>query len=164
VTTPQIEFAGTRLSPAEIVKAISSLADGDKTALVKIAGAYARKTPYTGEDLIQEAFARVLEGRRAWPKEVSVTLFLGGVVRSIAWEWKTEFPDKESDGGDTGAEERSAIAKIDAGKIIALFEDDPIAQKIVMGWMEGLRGGSRRRRPVASGALRLQRVAAAAAQ
>jgi RNA polymerase sigma-70 factor (ECF subfamily) len=140
VTAAPSRPADARLSPAEVVETIRSLGDGEKSALVKIARAYAGKTPYNAEDLIQEAFTRVLEGRRAWPRDVPVVLFLGGVVRSIAWEWRAEPPNRGPDGGDAGAEERSAIARIDAGKIVALFEDDPLAQRIVVGWMEGMRG------------------------
>ena len=60
--SPDIE----RLSLWQVERALASLSDGEKIALMKIARLYARKTPYDKEDLIQEAFARVLGGRRAW--------------------------------------------------------------------------------------------------
>ena len=42
---------------------------------------------------------------------------------------------------ETTARARAApIAKIDALKIVMLFDDDPVAQKIVVGMMEGARG------------------------
>jgi len=37
-------------------------------------------------------------------------------------------------------EERRAIAGLDVAKIIALFDDDPAAQAIMRGMMEGARG------------------------
>lgn len=37
-------------------------------------------------------------------------------------------------------ESASTLAKIDVMKIIALFDDDPVAQKIVMAMMDGARG------------------------
>ena len=81
--SPNIE----RLSVSEVERAVASLSDGER-----IARLYARKTPYDKEDLIQETFARVLSGRRAWTKGTDPVLFLGGVIRSIAWEWKSEGP------------------------------------------------------------------------
>ena len=86
--SPDIE----RLSLWQVERALASLSDGEKIALMKIARLYARKTPYDKEDLVQEAFARVLSGRRAWTKGARPVMFLGGVIRSIAWEWKTERP------------------------------------------------------------------------
>jgi DNA-directed RNA polymerase specialized sigma24 family protein len=135
-----VEDGPATLSPPEVVRAIKSLTDGEKTALIKAARLYARKTPYDHEDLVQEALTRVLDHRRLWPVGVSATLFLGGVIRSIAWEWKHELRGEETDVGDEGVQERGTIARIDIGKIIALFNDDPVAQKIVMGMMDGARG------------------------
>jgi hypothetical protein len=44
------------------------------------------------------------------------------------------------DGADPAGEERRAIAGLDVAKIIALFDDDPPAQSIVRGMMDGARG------------------------
>jgi len=79
-------------------------------------------------------------GRRAWPRDVPATVFLGGVIRSIAWEWKRDLLNEEVEAGDEGAVERGTLAKIDVTKIIALFDDDPVAQEIVIGMMDGARG------------------------
>jgi DNA-directed RNA polymerase specialized sigma24 family protein len=129
-----------RLSVSEVEHAVASLSDGERTALTKIARLYARKTPYDNEDLIHEAFARVLSGRRAWTKGTGPVLFLGGVIRSIAWEWKNEGPLEVTASTDLKIEERNANAVIDAAKIIALFEDDPIARNMVAAMMGGARG------------------------
>ena len=134
------EPAAAILSPAEAGAAIRALTAADKIALMKIARLYARKTPYDHEDLLQEAMCRVLAGARAWPRDLAALPFLWGVVRSIAWEWRKELPDKPPDGADPEAEERRAIAGLDVAKIIALFDDDPAAQIIVRGMMEGARG------------------------
>ena len=72
------------LSQAEIYSLIQSLTAGHKAALIKVARVYAKKTSYGHEDLIQEAFMRVLDGRRGWPKNVAAVPFLCGVMRSIA--------------------------------------------------------------------------------
>jgi DNA-directed RNA polymerase specialized sigma24 family protein len=146
-TVSTIDLSTTRpapaaaiLSPAEAGAAIRSLTAADKIALTKIARLYAKKTPYDHEDLLQEAICRVLAGTRAWPRHLATLPFLWGVVRSIAWEWKKELPDTPSDGADPASEERRAIAGLDVIKIIALFDDDPAAQIIVRGMMEGARG------------------------
>jgi DNA-directed RNA polymerase specialized sigma24 family protein len=130
----------TTLSQPEVAEAVARLTDGEKTALMKIARLYARKTPYDPQDLIHEAFARILGGRRSWPQGANTTFFLGGVIRSIAWEWRSEpLPDgKETT--DVAVQERNAIAAIDAAKIIALFDDDAVAKKMVLGMMDGARG------------------------
>jgi DNA-directed RNA polymerase specialized sigma24 family protein len=134
------EPAAAILSPAEADAAIRSLAAADKIALMKIARLYAKKTPYDHEDLLQEAMCRVLSGARAWPRDLAALPFLWGVVRSIAWEWKKELPATPPGGDDPGGEERRAIAGLDVAKIVALFDDDPAAQIIVRGMMEGARG------------------------
>jgi hypothetical protein len=134
------EPAAAILSRAEASAAIRSLAAADKIALMKIARLYARKTPYDHDDLLQEAMCRVLSGLRAWPRDLAALPFLWGVVRSIAWEWRKELPENPPDGADHGREERRAIAGLDVAKIIALFGDDPVAQIIVRGMMEGARG------------------------
>jgi hypothetical protein len=139
-STTGTEPAAAVLSAAEAGAAIRSLTQADKIALMKIARLYAKKTPYDHEDLLQEAMCRVLDGARAWPRHLTALRFLWGVVRSIAWEWKNELPDKPSDIADPGSEERRAIAGLDVIKIIALFDDDPAAQIIVRGMMEGARG------------------------
>ena len=129
-----------QLSLWQVEHALASLSEGEKIALMKIARFYARKTPYDKEDLVQEAFARVLSGRRAWTKGAGPVLFLGGVIRSIAWEWKSEGPLDQTPSTDLKMEERKAHAAIDAGKIVALFEDDAIARNMVAAMMGGARG------------------------
>src|SRR5260370_42418587 len=65
-------------TPAEVSQAIRYLSTEQKTLLVKIAKAYVWKTSYGYEDLIQEAFARVLQGKREWPRNRPIVEFLGG--------------------------------------------------------------------------------------
>jgi hypothetical protein len=140
VTAAGPEQAAATLSRAEAGVAVRALSAADKVALMKIARLYAKKTSYDHEDLLQEALCRVLAGARVWPRQLAALPFLWGVVRSIAWEWKTEFFDAEPDITDPEREERRAIAGLDVAKVIALFDDDPLAQTIVRGMMEGARG------------------------
>jgi DNA-directed RNA polymerase specialized sigma24 family protein len=134
--------ASASLSLAEAEAAIRALTDDDKASLMTIAMMYARKTPYDHEDLVQEAMYRVLDGKRAWPRDLAPVRFLWGVVRSIASEWqkKRKPPKVPAQCADPEGEERRAIAGLDVVRILALFDDDPIAQILVRGMMEGARG------------------------
>jgi DNA-directed RNA polymerase specialized sigma24 family protein len=134
------DAAPSVLSPDEARVAIRALPASDKIALMKVARLYAKKTPYGHEDLLQEAICRVLAGARTWPRHLAAVPFLCGVVRSIAWEWKNEFPDADREAADPQREERRANASLDVVKLIALFDDDAVAQTIVRGMMEGARG------------------------
>jgi RNA polymerase sigma-70 factor (ECF subfamily) len=107
---------------------------------MKIARLYARRTPFGPDDLLQEAFCRVLSGKRVRARGAPIKSFLVGVMRSIAWEWKCECHETLVDAPDPGGGESPVMARIDAAKIVAIFADDPVAQKIVLGMMEGARG------------------------
>jgi DNA-directed RNA polymerase specialized sigma24 family protein len=128
-------------SPSEALEAIRGLSDRDKTVLIKVARAYARtrKTRYDHQDLFHEAIARILEGKRGWPQGVGILPFLCGVMRGIAWDWRTQIYEEPPE-PSSGSEEGNAIARLDAQKFVALFADDVIAQQIVVGIMEGARG------------------------
>jgi DNA-directed RNA polymerase specialized sigma24 family protein len=140
VSTAPPEPAAATLSLSEAAAAVRMLSVADKTALTKLACLYAKKTPYDHEDLLQEAVCRVLSGARVWPRHVAALPFLWGVVRSIAWEWKKELVERDAGATDFAGEERRAIASLDVVKVLALFDDDPAAQIIVRGMMEGARG------------------------
>src|SRR5215468_2588466 len=127
-------------SPTEVSQAIRYLSTEQKTLLVKIAKAYVWKTSCGYEDLIQEALARVLEGKRAWPRDLPIVVFLRGVMRSIASDWPPERYDDAVRVDEIGYVNHSAAARIDAQKMLALFDDDPIAQKIFVAMLEGAKG------------------------
>jgi RNA polymerase sigma-70 factor (ECF subfamily) len=135
VTSPRVAVR----SQPELVEAIAQLTAGEKIAIMKIARLYARGTPYDHEDLIHEAFARVLEGRRTWPSHLGATAFFGGVLRSIAWEWRYD-RHGETAATDVGCADGRADAALEAQKILAVFDDDPVAKRIVLAMMDGARG------------------------
>ena len=126
-------------SPAEIIELLQSITPAHKTALIKVARIYATKARYGHEDLIQEAYMRVLGGKREWPKAVATVPFLCGVMRSIAWDWRVE-GHQELDVEAVGYEDRTVESRIDIEKIIKGFSDDPIAQKMIIAMMDGARG------------------------
>jgi hypothetical protein len=137
------EAPSVPMSRAEVEKAIVSLSDGEKTQLVKIARVFVRmrNLPYDHSDLLNEAFTRVIEERRQWPRTEPAVRFLAGVIRSIAWEWRNSVEViTEVDAGDGGAEEQATMDKMDAVRIIASFQNDPVAQKILVAKCQGARG------------------------
>jgi hypothetical protein len=136
----QVQLPAETYTPSEASQAIRSLSAEHKTLLVKIAKAYAWKTRYGYEDLIQEALTRVLEGKRAWPRKLPIVVFLRGVMRSIASDWAPESLDDSVEVDDIGFVNHAAAARIDAQKMLSLFDDDPIAGKIFVAMLEGAKG------------------------
>jgi DNA-directed RNA polymerase specialized sigma24 family protein len=134
------EVSTAALSQAELIGIIQALSQADKIALTKIATLYARRTPFDHDDLLQEAICRVLSGKRVWTRGTPVRSFLVGVMRSIAWEWKSEAQEVLVEAPDPRCGESPIMASIDSAKIVAMFADDMVAQKIVLGMMEGMRG------------------------
>jgi hypothetical protein len=148
------------LSEAEIRKEIASLTAGERTKLIKIACYHAWKEP---DDLVQEAIRRVLERKRVWPRGLEKLTFLKGVIKSIAGDRKREQAKREQFKREQaikrtevgrratevgrrslmdyeGPQARGMQAGLDLERIIALFNDDPIAQKMLVGMADGARG------------------------
>jgi RNA polymerase sigma-70 factor (ECF subfamily) len=151
-----LQETATAKSKAEIVEAIRGLSDADWARLKKVAGYYARPV-ISAQDLLQEAFARALDGSRACPAHVDAVRFLAEAMRSIAdgeQEKAARRPALVSiEGGRDGTaaldcpdpapgvEDRIVQAEQDArmrADLLALFEDDPAAKDIVEGTMEGM--------------------------
>jgi DNA-directed RNA polymerase specialized sigma24 family protein len=140
------------LSEAEVRSEINSLTAGEQTKLIKIAGYHAWKGSISSEepdqpdDLVQEAICRVLERKRVWPRGLEKLTFLAGVIKSIAGDRKralnrerAALKEMEKVIGDKGAEKPVAADEIDLERIMVLFNDDPIAQKILKGMVDGAR-------------------------
>ncbi len=94
-------------------------------------------------DLLQEAFARVLDGSRRQPAGLPSVPFLAGVMRSIKAEhWRRarrearELPKLLSD-APTPNPESSLIALQELTAIDNLFADDPQARQVIAGLAEG---------------------------
>ncbi len=127
------------MSQSEIAAHLRSLTHGQKTALVKVARLYAARTAYGYEDLLQEAFSRVLAGDRRWRSDLGVVTFFSGVMRSVAWEWKSNGGSTVEDAefSDEGAEARGLLARLDVQKVLSLFDDDQVAKALVTQMMLG---------------------------
>lgn len=151
-----LQEAATAKSKAEIVEAIRGLSAADWVRLKRVAALYARRA-ISAQDLLQEAFARALDGSRACPVHVNVVRFLAEAMRSIADGEREKAGRRPAlvsieGGGDAvealncpdpapSVEDRIAQAEQDARMrtdLLALFEDDPAAKDIVEGTMEGM--------------------------
>lgn len=129
----------------------------DLLRLKSVARLYARGLPpeVGWTDLLQEAFARVLDGSRKSPEGLPMVAFLAGVMRSIRAECfrrarraAARLPQMLAElelAGDPGIEagdstpdpERRLSAIQELAEIQKLFADDPRALQIIEGLSEG---------------------------
>jgi hypothetical protein len=113
-----------------------------------------------GEDLLQEAIAKFLEGARVWPTEVEAIVVLGKALRSIASNERKKYKelnshvqidstDNSADSDDTRevVEPRTDITPLDMldgrsqlDTLYALVTGDEDVELVLMAWSEGLRG------------------------
>jgi DNA-directed RNA polymerase specialized sigma24 family protein len=136
-------------TPAETALALKLVSDTDLLRLKALARLHARGLPADvgWADLLQEAFARVLDGSRRRPEGVPMVAFLAGVMRSLkSGHWRRAFRESrygasiQEDEGDEPAfdPERSVNAIQELAAIDRLFADDPVALQIIAGLAEGL--------------------------
>ncbi len=145
------------LSRDEIEEAIRSLPDAGWVRLHKVAKAYCRRRALEPEDLLQEAFRRAIDGSRSCPRNIDVVRFLAEAMRSIASDTadgmcrQPEFqaipligddglsldvPDREPT-AETRLLSLEEVKRIERA-VLDLFADDPIAEVIILGRMEGM--------------------------
>jgi RNA polymerase sigma-70 factor (ECF subfamily) len=144
--------------PAARALAMELVTDCDLLRLKVIARLHGRSLPpdISWADLLQEAFARVLDGSRAIPPDVPAVAFLAGVMRSIKAEhWRRrrratgQQPVLASDYQVVAPEtaeacdpqpdpERWLIAAQQLEAVGALFAQDPAALQIIAGLGDGL--------------------------
>jgi DNA-directed RNA polymerase specialized sigma24 family protein len=147
------------LSPDEIVTAIRALSTASWNRLRRLATVFCRGRPIEPEDLLQETFARAIEGLRSCPRDVDIVRFLAGAMRSIASSTmkvvsrQPEFqaaPLIDDDGLALDPPdwrptvEQHAISEEETAEIerviLDLFSDDVTARVMVEGIMEGMDG------------------------
>jgi RNA polymerase sigma-70 factor (ECF subfamily) len=161
-------IALTVTDPAEPVRDRGAIAEAIRTLsprawlrLHKTAAFYARLLlDMEPEDLLQEAFRRALDGERNCPLDVDVVRFLCESVRGIAgderrkarrrpaWAPLAGHSDEAALGPDPPdplpSPEQQFADKEDAlrrrAEILAVFADDLVAQTIVEGILENIRG------------------------
>jgi DNA-directed RNA polymerase specialized sigma24 family protein len=142
-------------TPAERALARQLVSETDLLRLKAIARLHSRQLPpdVSWSDLLQEAFARVLDGSRHRPEGLPMLPFLGGVMRSIKAEhWRRVrrearqrpklLAEVESSGAEVDALdprpplERGLAAMQEIANVYSLFSDDPQARQIITGLAE----------------------------
>lgn len=138
---------------------IATLSKADHLRLQQAATALGRVKGIHPGDLLQEAFFRALSGVRRQNPEVGIVPFLMGVMKSIAsseLKARSRHPEirlhKQMGGGEHEVDQEidlqdekptpeqqvisdRAVANI-KGKVLGLFEDDPVALTVLEGLME----------------------------
>lgn len=78
----------------------------------------------TAQDLVDEAYLRILEGRRKWDEgRVTFTLYIIGVIRSIASEWAGYHQRKKDKNLPEFARLESQLSRVDDdGREISAFD------------------------------------------
>lgn len=145
------------LRPAETALALKLITRMDFLRLKSIARVHARGLPpdVTWDDLLQEAFTRVIGGTRRKPAGLSMVAFLAGIMRSLRSahaqrarggpaSTQTLRIDHEHDLSphaalrDPGADlERSLIAREQLDSIERLFANDSVVREIIAGLAQG---------------------------
>jgi DNA-directed RNA polymerase specialized sigma24 family protein len=144
---------GEDLSAAEINVALGGLSEADQFRLERYAAKWCYFLNCEKEDLVQEAFVRLLNERK-WPRNIEPMAVLIQTIRSVASQWhkrQPAAPDRElvsEDGEHIVPEsqqekrdpERTLIGKQDLQQVFSLFDDDPEAQTVAEGISVGLEG------------------------
>jgi RNA polymerase sigma-70 factor (ECF subfamily) len=150
-------------TPAEQALALAMVTEMDLLRLKSIARLHARGLPADvgWEDLLQEAFARVLAGTRRRPEGLPVVVFLAGVMRSLRAEYlrhrqpggerhdsvgseepfdpSAEAVDRRMELRDTAADPALAVGALqEIAAIERLFAGDAVALCIIEGLGQGL--------------------------
>ena len=149
---------GDRLSTAEMHDSVDAVSDADMARLVMAANGFSRLCHIDADDLLQEAFARALEGRRTCERGTPLVDFICGVMRSFAsqenearkegfrpvvvmLDGKPVLPDVAA---DAPSPEQTAISAIDdkplLDEISAAASGDEELQLLIEGICDRMRG------------------------
>jgi DNA-directed RNA polymerase specialized sigma24 family protein len=143
------------LSVAEFEAAFVALSGADRIRLRKLALHFANRCGGDADDLLQEAIARVLEGRRHCPRKISIVQSIRGIVSSLSSEdvetrrkglGPVPVPDAvvELARHDGLSPEQETVSHIDDGdllrKVQACVEGDEECGMLLEGIYDGMRG------------------------
>lgn len=137
------------LRPAETAVALKLITRMDFLRLKAIARLHARGLPadVTWDDLLQEAFTRMIVGTRRKPQGLSMVAFIAGIMRSLRSDHsrraRARFGCRDAlhvdQLRDPGADlERSLLAREQLESIERLFAGDAVVQRMLQGMTEGL--------------------------
>lgn len=158
----QVDQPGEQYYTAdEAIAAFRALSDADLNKLGRIAKFIAGSDGYAPpQELINESFVRIADGRRQWPRSVPFLVFVGGVMKSLRSD-NCLIPEERKivrlkQGGLTvvKAEELTMVAADDGSadlvrkekledamsKLQAHFAGDEEMELLLMGIEDGLRG------------------------
>lgn len=89
--TLTVDQEAAYLSQAEIRRVWDRLTRADIVRLTLLARTWVKGLPRrSADDLVNEAFDRILSGRRPWPCDVDLGAFFNGVMWSISGQWRKE--------------------------------------------------------------------------
>lgn len=143
------------LSVTEFEAAFVALSQVDRIRLRKIALYFENRGGGEAEELLQEALARALEGRRRCPRKVTIVQFIGGIVSSLSSEASetrkkglgpvpasdTVFAAAPHDGPSP---EREVVSRLDGvatlAKIHEAIAGDDQLELLVEGIYDGMKG------------------------
>lgn len=147
------EMRSTPAAQALTLKLVTAM---DLLRLKAVARLHSRGLPpeVGWSDLLQEAFARVLDGSRKCPQGLGMVTFLAGVMRSLRAEYfrrarrvaarlpqmlaELDLSGPEDEASDPASDlERSLIAMQQLAEIDRLFADDSRALQIIEGLFDG---------------------------
>ena len=142
------------LSPAQVKRRLDALSASDCWRLQQVARIYADGTSWSAADLLQEAFVAALD-RRSWRLDLETTVFLSGVMRSLAFSRRKSALVDALDAGLGGASDdpEAALAALPAeesqepGAVLSaeedrhvfldrleqMFADDPQVLRVIEG-------------------------------
>ena len=140
------------LRPRDLRTALATLPGDDLLRLRAIARLRARALPgcVSWSDLLHEAVARALAGRRPWPPGVPLVAFLAGVMRSLCdehWSRNRREGDMPLSDGTSAVHdpERTYAAAQALASLHRLFASDPAAIKVITGLTGGMTADEMRR-------------------
>ena len=138
-----------RLNFQEVQDALAQMSDADLRRAERIADFLARGLiGHRGEDLLQEAYVKLLSGERRFPREVHPLKVLKSVMHSEASNARksaraspidARVPVPE-DSGDRRSPEVALLAMEQFRALLATCAGDPDAERVVLAWADGLKG------------------------
>jgi RNA polymerase sigma factor (sigma-70 family) len=127
---------------AEVRRALSRISTEDAVRVMQLARNWVRRAPRrSAEDLINEAFTRVLEGFRRWPVDLPLPSFLSGVMRSIVSDWAMDdqrqplIEEEDVPAEPEAEDERDLTDMFD--RMVDHLEDDPPARQLLLHMWSG---------------------------
>jgi hypothetical protein len=147
-------------SADEAIAAFRTLSDTDLNKLGRIANVIASSDGYAPpQELINESFIRIADGRRQWPRSLPFLVFVGGVMKSLRGDnylipeerkivrlsqgfavVKTEDLPMVAANDDSEELARKEDLEDAMSKLQAHFAGDEEMEMLLMGIEDGLRG------------------------